>query len=86
MKDNSAAEATGRHIFSVDLEEYFQVHAFDGVVAREEWDIIPSRVETPTFRLLELLERYSGSESFIVNRVALSKKYLATSMVDRCHE
>ncbi len=64
MKDNSTEPSNGRHIFSVDLEEYFQVHAFDGVVAREEWDIIPSRVETPTSRLLELLERTGNRATF----------------------
>ncbi len=64
MKDNSAAPMTGKHIFSVDLEEYFQVHAFEGIVKRDEWDVIPSRVEMGTLRLLDLLERTGNRATF----------------------
>jgi len=48
----------------VDLEEYFQVHAFSGVVGPEEWDIIPSRLEESTLRLLDLLERSNNTATF----------------------
>jgi polysaccharide deacetylase family protein (PEP-CTERM system associated) len=64
MRDTSTGPTEGKHIFSVDLEEYFQVHAFDGIVARDEWDIIPSRVEAPTGRLLDLLERTGNQATF----------------------
>ena len=60
--DNRATQ--GRHVFSVDLEEYFQVHAFSGVVKQEEWEIIPSRVEAPTHRLLELLDEAGARATF----------------------
>jgi polysaccharide deacetylase family protein (PEP-CTERM system associated) len=64
MSQSSHIPVDRRHIFSVDLEEYFQVHAFSGVVKPEEWDIIPSRVEEGTLRLLELLERSANTATF----------------------
>lgn len=39
-----------------DVEDYFQVSAFDAVIPRAQWDRWPSRVEHNTERLLELLE------------------------------
>lgn len=45
------------HLFSVDVEEHFQVSAFDRVLSRDQWDAQPSRVEHSTDRLLELLAR-----------------------------
>jgi len=41
-----------KHILSVDLEDYFQVEAFAGVVSRDDWDRFPSRVESNCQRLL----------------------------------
>ena len=39
---------------SVDIEEYFQVGAFEDTVARADWDTIASRVEGNTGRVLDL--------------------------------
>jgi polysaccharide deacetylase family protein (PEP-CTERM system associated) len=64
MNEGSTEQRNGKHIFSVDLEEYFQVHAFDGIVKRDEWDVIPSRVEMGTLRLLDLLERTGNRATF----------------------
>lgn len=44
--------------FSVDVEDYFQVTAFEGVVARRDWDRIELRVERNTRRLLALFARH----------------------------
>ena len=52
------------HLFSVDVEEHFQVSAFDGVIARSAWDSQPSRVEWNTARLLDLLARHGASATF----------------------
>jgi polysaccharide deacetylase family protein (PEP-CTERM system associated) len=43
------------HLFTVDVEDYFQVNAFDGLVDRADWSRYPSRVEQSTDRLLALL-------------------------------
>src|ERR1051326_1072062 len=47
------------HILGVDVEDYFQVEAFAGQVARESWDRWPSRVVGNTQRLLDLFDRRS---------------------------
>jgi polysaccharide deacetylase family protein (PEP-CTERM system associated) len=48
----------------VDVEEHFQVSAFDGVLSREQWEAQPSRVEPNTDRLLELLDRHGAHGTF----------------------
>jgi polysaccharide deacetylase family protein (PEP-CTERM system associated) len=45
------------HLFTVDVEDYFQVVAFERAVDRASWDRYPSRVVANTDRLLDLLER-----------------------------
>lgn len=49
---------------TVDVEEYFQVNAFDGVVSREDWARLPSRVERAVDDLLGLMEAYDVSGTF----------------------
>jgi len=44
------------HLFTVDVEDYFQVVAFEPVVDRTRWDEYPARVEANTDRLLALLD------------------------------
>jgi polysaccharide deacetylase family protein (PEP-CTERM system associated) len=39
---------------TVDVEDYFHVQAFAGVVSRSDWERYPIRVERNTYRLLEL--------------------------------
>ena len=56
------AHSTGAHLFTIDVEEYFQVSAFESVVRQADWHRHASRVEASTYRLLELLEE-SGSRS-----------------------
>jgi polysaccharide deacetylase family protein (PEP-CTERM system associated) len=43
------------HVFTVDVEEYFHVSAFEHVIARHSWDGLSSRLELGLDRLLELL-------------------------------
>ncbi len=50
--------------FTIDLEEYFQVSKFEGVVARDRWDAMPARVRSNTIRILELLDEYQTSATF----------------------
>jgi len=52
--------------FTVDVEDYFQVTAFERQVPRHRWDEYPSRVAENTQRLLRLLERRRVSATFFV--------------------
>jgi len=75
------------HLFSVDVEEHFQVSAFDGVLSRDEWDSQPSRVEPNTIRLLELLGAYRAKATFFtLGWVAERHPGLVRRIVDDGHE
>ena len=41
---------------SVDVEDYFQVSAFENCVDKAQWDQIPSRVESNVDRILQLFD------------------------------
>lgn len=43
-----------RNALTVDVEDYFQVQAFAGVIPRADWETWPRRVEANTARLLDL--------------------------------
>ena len=51
---------------SVDVEDYFQVSAFDAVVSRASWDSRESRVVGNTRRLLDLFDREGVKATFFV--------------------
>ena len=54
------------HHFSVDVEEYFQVSAFEGVVQRDQWNGIASRVRESMAIILDLLARHNSHGTFFV--------------------
>ncbi|HXD02258.1 MAG TPA: XrtA system polysaccharide deacetylase [Novosphingobium sp.] len=49
---------------SVDVEEWFQVGAFERVIARDEWDGLASRVEDNCARILDLFAGAGVSATF----------------------
>src|SRR3546814_15476557 len=59
-------EAAQRNAFTIDVEDYYQVHAFAGAVAREDWDGQPSRVEGNTAAFLDLLAERGAKGTFFV--------------------
>jgi polysaccharide deacetylase family protein (PEP-CTERM system associated) len=54
------------HFFTVDVEEYFQVSAFERYVPRASWPTIASRVHVGVDRLLDLLGRFGYRATFFV--------------------
>src|SRR5436190_16855085 len=75
------------NIMSVDVEDYFQVEAFAGVISRSDWDQYPTRVEANTRRILDLLERLGvRSTFFILGWVAERYPALVREIVERGHE
>jgi polysaccharide deacetylase family protein (PEP-CTERM system associated) len=54
------------HIFTVDVEEYFQVHAFEGVIRRGEWPRLPSRVAQNVEVLLDLMAARNVIGTFFI--------------------
>ncbi|HEX9727591.1 MAG TPA: XrtA system polysaccharide deacetylase [Gemmatimonadales bacterium] len=52
------------HYFTVDVEEHFQVSAFEAHVSRAAWETLESRVARNVDVLLELLDRYDARGTF----------------------
>lgn len=52
------------NVFSVDVEEWFQVGAFENTLHRSDWPSLESRVELQTNEILELLDAHSVSATF----------------------
>jgi polysaccharide deacetylase family protein (PEP-CTERM system associated) len=53
-----------KHFFTVDVEEYFQVNAFEDIVSRDAWPSFPSRVAQNVDRMLDLLARFGVRGTF----------------------
>jgi polysaccharide deacetylase family protein (PEP-CTERM system associated) len=51
---------------TIDVEDYYQVTAFERHIERRAWDDFPSRVVTNTQRLLKLLEQHQVRATFFV--------------------
>ena len=73
--------------FTVDVEDYFQVSAFEGSVPREAWEGLSSRIDKGLTGLLDLMDR-SGVRGtfFILGWVARRRPELVRSISDRGHE
>ncbi len=72
---------------SVDVEDYFQVSAFDAVVSRADWSKLESRVVPNTERLLELFDRTRvKSTFFVLGWVAQHFPALVRTIASRGHE
>ncbi len=55
-----------RHALTVDVEDWYQVSAFDEVLSREDWDAQAQRVHIGTERLLALCARHGTRGTFFV--------------------
>ena len=83
----ATAGARVEHLFTVDLEEYFQVSAFEGIAPRDRWDSFPSRVEGNVDRLLELLSRHDAAATFFtLGWIADRLPALVRRVADAGHE
>jgi len=51
---------------SIDVEDYFQVEAFKGVIRRSDWDGAPVRVDASTDRILGLMSQAGVQGTFFV--------------------
>ena len=72
---------------SVDLEEYFQVSNFNGIIARDQWAALPSRVVDATRRLLDTFdETDSRATFFVLGWVAKRQSALVREIAERGHE
>jgi polysaccharide deacetylase family protein (PEP-CTERM system associated) len=76
-----------RNALTVDVEDYFQVTAFEGVVDRKDWAVYPSRVENNTRRVMALLDEHDLKGTFFVlGWVAERFPLMVREMADNGHE
>ena len=72
---------------TIDVEDYFQVSAFEKLIHPSAWDGYVSRVERNTGKILALLEEYEVKGTFfIVGWTAERYPNMVREIVDRGHE
>ncbi len=72
---------------TIDVEDYFQVSAFDGHVHRDAWERMPSRVEHNVEQLLQLLDDHRARATFFtLGWVAQRHPSLVRRIVGQGHE
>jgi polysaccharide deacetylase family protein (PEP-CTERM system associated) len=85
--DAVPARGTIRNAMTVDVEDYFQVQALAGVIDREGWAALPSRVERNTNRVLDLFaERGVKATFFTLGWIAERHPTLLRRIVGEGHE
>jgi polysaccharide deacetylase family protein (PEP-CTERM system associated) len=72
---------------TIDVEDYFHVSVFDGILPRTAWDTLESRVCHNTERLLEIFGEYEVHATFFVlGWVAQRFPALVRTIADQGHE
>jgi len=83
----AACDSRVVNAMSVDVEDYFHVSVFDGVVPRATWDGLESRVMSNTSRQLDLFDEFSvRSTFFVLGWVAERHPDLVRDIARRGHE
>ena len=76
-----------RNALSVDVEDWFQVGAFEKVIARDSWETLPRRVEANTDRVLALFDEAGVKATFFtLGWVALPHPALVRRIAEAGHE
>jgi polysaccharide deacetylase family protein (PEP-CTERM system associated) len=79
--------AAPTNALTVDVEDWFQVHAFEDAIPRGAWDRCERRVEASTGRLLETLAgRGVRATFFVLGWVAERHPALVAAIADAGHE
>lgn len=82
---NKRAGWTGA--LTIDVEDYFHVHAFADAIDRKDWDSLESRVEANTNRLLDLFAECEATATFFtLGCVAARFPALVKRIVAEGHE
>lgn len=76
-----------RNAMTVDVEDYFQVSAFERYVERDDWDRIECRVERNVERILELFESNGVKATFFtLGWIAERYPAMVRRIVEQGHE
>ncbi len=66
MTDKITRKSVIKNYLTVDVEDYFQVAAFEDIISPSAWDSMEQRVEQNTGRILEILARYDIKATFFI--------------------
>ena len=66
MTVSPAEGAVTLNAMTIDVEDYFQVSAFEGLAPRHRWENFESRVEANTMRLLDIFDESRVKSTFFV--------------------
>jgi len=91
LRGSAVPDAAGgiavKNAMSVDVEDYFQVSAFERHIRRDEWDRIPGRVEANTERILSIFSDHGVKATFFVlGWVAERHPSLVRAVAEAGHE
>jgi polysaccharide deacetylase family protein (PEP-CTERM system associated) len=83
----AATDYGNRHAFTVDVEEWYQVGAFERTIDRDEWPLLESRVERQTYTILEKLsDKQVKGTFFCLGWVAERHPLLISAIHSAGHE
>lgn len=86
IKINNRAKKI-RNAMTVDVEDYYQVSAFERFVERKNWDGMQSRVEQNTARILDMFDAHNVKATFfILGCIAEKHPALIRRIVECGHE
>ena len=72
---------------TIDVEDYFQVSAFERYIEKSQWDNIPHRVEKNTNRILDILDEHNVHATFFtLGWVAERYPQIINRIVNEGHE
>jgi polysaccharide deacetylase family protein (PEP-CTERM system associated) len=72
---------------TIDVEEYFQVSAFESIIRAEDWNHFESRVARNTLHILDILDSYRTKATFFVLAwIAERHPQLVREIAARGHE
>lgn len=87
MTDASALPRRTVNAMTVDVEDYFQVSAFERHIERKDWEALECRVERNTDRVLDLFGAHGVRATFfMLGWVAERYPRLVRRIVDEGHE
>ena len=72
---------------TIDVEDYYQVSAFEDVIDRKNWNTLESRVQMNTEKILALLSQEGAKATFFV-LASVAKRFpdIVRSIVNQGHE
>jgi len=76
-----------KNAMTVDVEDYFQVSAFENIITRDDWDSYPHRVELNTHKILDMFANNNLKATFFtLGWVAERYPSIVKRIVNEGHE